>query len=140
MLARLTRDEMTMPVLFKGGPGSGMVGHRTTSRWMPPALANHIQNRSVPPRHQSSHDATVATVHARNLSARAVTRSDHTAAADAHRSAAMAHQHASIMNPKDKTHHEARAAEHYAAVAHHSARRGPNDLHDRYSHSHGGSR
>ena len=31
MRQKLTKDEMTMPVQMKGGPGSGRVGHRTES-------------------------------------------------------------------------------------------------------------
>lgn len=113
MRMKLTKDEMEVPVQFKGGPGSGQRGHRTS--------------RGSSALHQATRHADDASARARihddRINRHGGTVANYTAAAGAHAEAARLHQTALKVNPANHAHHVAhidkhqRAAEEYAQMA-----------------------
>lgn len=107
MKIKLTHDEQSMPVLFKGGIGSGQVGH-TTLRQTARVHMNAAQ------------EAANASDTAHKLTAAAVKDpTKHVDAGQAHLNAAMVHRHAGSINPNSNAYHTQLSKRHAIQAANH---------------------
>lgn len=107
MKISLTHDEMNLPVQFKGGVGSGMVGHTTLRQ------PGHVHVNAA-------HTASNASDLANRLTAAATKDPNkHVDAGQAHLNAAMMHRHAGSINPNSNAYHTQMANRHAAQASHH---------------------